>query len=177
MRSKHQTMVAIAMKRIALMASLALALGTAGAAGAAKPESEAAVVARLYKDFAWQAIASQPDLFGQDVTHQPKATLERYFSPTLAALLVQNAACEVKSQEICNLESDILFDSQDPSITDLEVKKLASGKVSVAFTDPVSNKRTRIAFHLSQVAGKWRIADINYGNDRPSLLKTLRQIP
>lgn len=177
MRSKQQPSLAIPIKRIAMLASLALALGTAGAAVAAKPESEAAVVARLYKDYAWQAIAGPSNLFGKVLTHQPGATLERYFSPTLAALLVRDAACQVKSQGICNLGADILFDSQDPSVIDLEVQKLASGKVSVAFTDPVSNKHTRIAFHLSQVAGKWKIVDINYGNDRPSLLKTLRQIP
>lgn len=177
MRSKHQTMLAIAVKRIAMMASLALALGTAGAAAAAKPESEAAVVARLYKDFAWQAIAGQRHLFGKDVTEQPKATLERYFSPTLAALLVQDAACRVKSQEMCNLGFDILFASQDPSVTDLEVKKLASGKVSVTYNYSSSNEQTKIAFHLSQVAGKWRIADINYGNEGLSLLKILRQTP
>ncbi|HEX8612681.1 MAG TPA: DUF3828 domain-containing protein [Telluria sp.] len=172
-------MSSTAVNRIMTIASLALALGWASAAVAAKPESEAAVVARLYKDFAWQAIAGQPDLFGEDLAHQRKATLERYFSPTLAELLVRDAACQVKSQGICNLDFDILFDSQDPRVIDLEVHPVASGKVSVAFKNPATDEQTKIAFHLSQVAGKWKIADIVYRKaGQPSLLKVLsRKIP
>jgi hypothetical protein len=167
-------MLSIAVSRIMMIASLALAFGWASAAVAAKPESEASVVARLYKDFAWQAIASQSDLFGEDLAHQRKATLERYFSPALAELLVRDAACQVKSQGICNLDFDLLFDSQDPRVTDLDVETVALGKVSVAFKDPVRDEQKRIAFHLSRVAGKWKIVDIIYGKDgQPSLLEVL----
>ncbi|UOD32094.1 DUF3828 domain-containing protein [Massilia violaceinigra] len=167
-------MLSIAANRIMMMASLALLLGWSSAAMAAKPESEASVVARLYKDFAWQAIASQSDLFGENLAHQPRTTLERYFSPTLAALLVRDAACQVRSQGVCHLEGDLLFDSQDPRVIDLDVQTVASGRVSVAFKDPVTDEQKRIAFHLSQVGGKWKIADISYGNERQrSLLKVL----
>ena len=167
-------MLSTAANRIIVIASLALGLGCASAAVAAKPESEAFVVARLYKDFAWQAIASQPNLFGEGLAHQRKATLEKYFSPALAELLVRDAACQVKSQGICNLDFDLLFDSQDPRVTDLNVETVTSGKVSVAFKDPVTDEQKRIAFHLSQVAGKWKIADIVYGKDgQLSLLKVL----
>ena len=123
-------MLSIAAKRIMMMASLALVLGWTGAAVAAKPESEASVVARLYKDFAWQGI--------------------------------------------CHLDVDLLFDSQDPRVIDLDVQTVASGKVSVAFKDPVTDEQKRIAFHLTHVGGKWKIADIRYGNEgQPSLLKVL----
>lgn len=167
-------MLSIAVNRIMMMASLALVLGSTGAAVAAKPESEASVVAGLYKDFAWQAIASQGELFGRTLAHQPRTTLERYFSPTLAALLVRDAACQLRSQGICHLDADLLFDSQDPRVIDLDVRTVAPGRVSVAFKDPVTNQQKRIAFHLSQVGGKWKIADIRYGNEgQPSLLKVL----
>ncbi len=88
---------------------------------AAKADPETAVVAKLYEDFAWQAMTGQPDLFGQDVSHLNRRALEQYFAPALADLLLQNAACEVKYQGICNLDFDLLFASQDPLVSDLEI--------------------------------------------------------
>lgn len=167
-------MLSTAANRIIVMASIALALGWSSVAFAAKPKSEASVVVKLYKDFAWQAIASQADLFGGDLAHQRKASLEKYFTSALAELLVRDAACQVKSQGICNLDFDLLFDSQDPRVTDLEVETVASGKVTVTFKDPVSDEQKRIGFNLAQVSGKWRIADIIYAkNGQQSLLKVL----
>jgi hypothetical protein len=160
--------------RLVVIASFAMALGWTSTAVAGKAETEAAVVARLYKDFAWQAIASQPDLFGEDLAHQSKATLEKYFAPALAELLVQDAVCQARSQGICNLDFELLFDSQDPRVTDLDVETLAPGKVSVVFKDPINEEKTKIEFNLAQVAGKWKIADIIYRkNGEPSLKKVL----
>lgn len=156
------------------IASLALILGPTGTAVAAKSDTEATVIARLYKDFAWQAIASQPALFGNDLAHQSKADLEKYFVPALANLLVRDAACQVKTQGICNLDFELLFNSQDPRVTDLAVETLAPGKVAVAFKDPVTDEKTTIRFTLVQSAGKWKIADIIYGNKgEPSLKNVL----
>ena len=117
-------MSSIAVKRLALMLSVALTIGWSGPVLAAKTDNEAAVVTKLYKDFAWQAVASQADLFGDDLSHQRKETLEKYFSPALADLLVKDAACQTRSQGICNLDFDLLFDSQDPRVTDLNVTGL-----------------------------------------------------
>jgi hypothetical protein len=172
-------MLSTAAKGITTIAALVLALGWSAAAVAAKPESEASVVARLYRDFAWQAIASQADLFGEDLAHQRKAAFERYFSPRLAALLVRDAACQLKSQGICRLDFDLLFDAQDPRVIDLDVTPVASGKVAVTFKDPVTQQKTTIAFHLSQVGGKWKITDLLYEKEgQASLLNILsRSIP
>src|SRR6185312_15931239 len=82
-RRKNRVMSSIAAKRLGLIVSAVLAIGWSGTVLAAKVDNEAAVVAKLYKDFAWQAIASQ-DLFGDDLSHQNKSTLEKYFAPTLA---------------------------------------------------------------------------------------------
>src|SRR6059058_1438162 len=67
-----------------------LSIAWSGTALAARADNEAAVVAKLYKDFAWQAVASQADLFGDDLAHQGKAALEKYFAPALADLLVKD---------------------------------------------------------------------------------------
>lgn len=168
-------MSSIAAKRLRLIVSAVLAIGWSGTVLAAKMDNEAAVVAKLYKDFAWQAIASQ-DLFGDDLAHQNKSTLEKYFAPALADLLVKDAVCQVRSQGICNLDFDLLFDSQDPRVTDLDVTTTSPGRVSVVYKDPVDDKTTRIDFELARVAGRWRIMDVVYRRpDKVSLKQVLNQ--
>lgn len=172
-------MLSTAVDRFAVIASVALACAWNSMAVAAQTEASAVVVARLYKDFAWQAMATQRHLFGEDLAHQGKASLEKYFAPPLAELLVRDAACQVKAQGICNLDFDLLFDSQDPRVTDLDVQAVAPDKVSVAFKDPVSEEKTKIDFNLAHVAGKWRIVDISYGKNSGTSLKKIlsRKVP
>jgi hypothetical protein len=171
-------MSSTAAKRIAVSMLLAFACGWTNASLAAKEESAAGVVARLYKDFAWEAMTSQPKLFGEDLAHQDKATLLRYFTPTLAELLARDAACQAKVRGICNLDFTLLFYSQDPRVTDLDIRPQSLDLVEVAFKDPVSGERTRIAFRLARVDGKWRVADILYGQQGTSLKNVLsRRMP
>lgn len=156
-------MLSTAAKRFVVVIALTtLTLGGASTAAAAQADTQAGVVAKLYKDFAWQAIAGQQDLFGEDIGHQSRSTLEKYFAPALADLLVKDVACQVKSQGICNLDVDLLFDSQDPRVTDLEIATIAPGRVAVVFKDPTNEETTKIEFKVVQVAGTWKIADIIY---------------
>jgi hypothetical protein len=172
-------MLSTALKRIVLVSSLALATGWPGAVLGARADAGAAVVAQLYKDFAWQALVSDRALFGEGLPRQSKAVLERYFDPALVTLLVGDAECQIKVQGICNLDFDLLFASQDPRVVDLEVVQLAPGKVAVAFADPVNQKKTRLAFKLLLVGGKWKVADITYRNRAESSLKKIlmKKIP
>jgi hypothetical protein len=169
-------MSSIAAKRLGLIVSAALALGWSGTVLAAKMDNEAVVVAKLYKDFAWQAVASQEDLFGDDLSHQNKSTLEKYFAPALADLLVKDAACRKRLQDICNLDFDLLFDSQDPRVTDLDVSTTSPGKVSVVYKDPVDGKATRIDFDVARVAGSWKITDIVYRRPEKVSLKRVLSV-
>jgi hypothetical protein len=127
----------------------------------------------------WHAVASQRDLFGEDLAHQSKAVLETYFAPTLAGLLVKDAACQMRVQGICNLDFDPLFDSQDPRVTDLEVARASPGTVSVVYKDAVDGKTTRIDFEVARVAGKWKITDVVYRRPENTSLKQVlsRKIP
>jgi len=172
-------MLSTAIKRLGIAVSVSMAIGWAGAALAATAEKETVVVAKLYKDFAWQAMASQADLFGEDLAHQQKATLEKYFAPALAELLIKDAACQIKHQGICNLDFDLLFGSQDPRVTDLDITALSPGRVSVVFKDPVEDKKTRIDFEVTQVAGVSKIMDVIYRNPEKVSLKSVlsRKIP
>lgn len=166
-------MLSTAANRVVVTVLALFALAWGDAVAAAKAETEAGVVAKLYKDFAWQAIAAQTDLFGDVLANQSRPTLEKYFTPALADLLVKDAACQVKHKGICNLEVDPLFDSQDPRVTDLEVATIAPGRVAVTFKDPTNDEATKIEFVVAQIAGKWKIADIIYKRDRWSLKKVL----
>lgn len=166
-------MSSIAVKRLVLIGVAAAAAGWCNAAPAVRTDGEAAVVAKLYKDFAWQALASQADLFGDDLSHQSKGTLEKYFAPELADLLVKDAACQARYQGICNLDFDLLFDSQDPRVTDLDVETTSPGHVSVVYKDPVDDKKTRIDFDMARVAGIWKIRDVIYRSPDKASLKML----
>jgi hypothetical protein len=172
-------MLSTVANRSVVIVALGLSLLCAAGAGAAQTESEAEVVARLYKDYAWQAFSTQSDLFGEGLGGESKATLQKYLTPDLAKLLVEDTACEIRTRELCNLDFDLLFDSQDPRITDLEVARLSPGNVRVQFKDPVTDKTTRIEYKLVMVSGKWRITDIIYSaHPQPSLKKVLsRPLP
>jgi hypothetical protein len=163
-------MWSIVVKRLGTLALVAVVVGWTDSAVAAKTNPEAAVVAKLYKDFAWQAMAGQPDLFGADISHLDKRALEKYFAPRLADLLVKDAACAIKYQGICNLDFDLLFDSQDPRVTDLEITAVAPGKVLVVFTDPVEQKKTQIDFKVERIGGIPKITDIIYHEPAASSL-------
>lgn len=164
----------IAVKRLRVIAFTAIAIGSANTATAAN--SEALVVTRLYKDYAWQAMASQTPLFGEDIAHQNKAVLGKYFSPALTDLLLKDSACQLAYQGICKLDFDVLFNSQDPRVTDLDVTKTSPGNVTVSFKDPVDGHETRIDYVVVQIAGQWKIADVYYWNpDKASLKQLLSQ--
>jgi hypothetical protein len=172
-------MLSTAAKRFIMMTLAALTIGWASPAVAAKADTEAAVVARLNRDFAWQVIGGKPDLFGGDIVDQGRSTLNKYFAPSLADLLVKDKPCPMKSQGICNFEVDLLFDSQDSRVTDLGVATLAPGSVAVVFKDPTNDEATKIEFLIVRVAGKLKIADIVYSKRGGWSLKKLlsRKIP
>jgi hypothetical protein len=164
-------------KRFIVITALALPLCCPSTACAAQAEPEAKVVAKLYRDYAWQAIATQPDLFGEGLAGESRTRLENYFAPELAHLLVEDSACQLRTREMCNLDFDLLFDSQDPRVADLSVETIERGKVRVQFNDPVTDKKTRIEFKLAMVSGEWRIADIIYIEHPQQSLKAVLSRP
>jgi hypothetical protein len=165
-------MSSIVAKRLALIAALSLCFN-AEAVEAHQAGPEAKVVADLYKNYAWQAMATQPDLFGEGLAGARKAELERYFSPEMARLLVADSACQVRTGGICNLDFDLLFDAQDPRVTDLAVERIAAGRVRVQFKDPATSKLTVIEFRLAEQRNQWRIADVIYAKHSPQSLKAV----
>lgn len=154
--------------------AIAAVIFFAAPAVAAPAGAATEVVARLYKDFGWQAFATN-EVFGEGLEHQGKEALMRYFSPELAELLVKDRACQRREQGICRLDFDILFDSQDPVVTDLDVKPGSAGKVRVSFKNPVNGQTTNIEFVVARSAGKLKIVDVLYGAEADRSLKRLLQ--
>lgn len=137
------------------------------------------VVAKLYKDFAWEALGSSDATFGAPLSEQPLAVLDKYFDGALASLLVDDAACVQRSQgDECNLGFNLMFASQDPSASDLEIEPLGSDRVAVSFTYPSNGEKIRLEYVTVQTHPGWRIKDVVYHNQNDeSLVRMLSHKP
>ena len=165
------------MLRTVLKHALTSGLLAVAAVGHAAPvqHQEADVVVRLYKDFGWQAIVGSQGAFGPGIEAQSKPILQRYFAPSLVSLLLKEADCNRKTKEVCKLDFDPLFASQDPGASGLTVKGGAPGKVSVEFEYPSSRERIKIEYSMAKIGGRYRIANISYPTlEKASLLKILK---
>ncbi len=154
---------------------LAMAL-IAGSAGAAPPQDIRAPVIALYKMFAWEALSSD-ETFGNGVTGQSAAQLAEFFDPSLTSLLVRDRACQTKRREMCKLDFDILFDAQDPRVTDLTIVAVKYGEVVVMFKDPVTEIATHIRYVVRRGSRGWRITDVVYEGEKRHSLRTMLSQP
>lgn len=134
-----------------------------------KPED---VVAWLYRDFAWEAVMDM-HWEGASLIEQPREVLGRYFSAELVSLILKDRACTQKTHEICRLDFDPIFASQDPGAAELKISPADnSGIVHVQFLYPSNHEQVKLAFKVVKTASGWRINDIVY-KDSLSLLRLL----
>ena len=158
-----------------LAAALCLLLVPAAAnAGDASPGVD--IVAKLYHDYAWEAVLSEPDDAYVPLVHEPRATLERYFDPVLADLIAKDAECAARTQEICRLDFSPLWASQDPGAIGLDVT--ASNEptiVIVRFDYPGEPASIELKYTVAEGPSGWRITNIA-GADW-NLLEILRDAP
>lgn len=80
------------------------------------------IVTQLYKNFAWEAFLDNDHLDDYLYNQKPKV-LERYFTKELAELIRKDSECASK-HGICRLDFNMLFSSQDPSVTDMTIKRV-----------------------------------------------------
>ena len=119
-----------------------------------------AIVLQLYRDFAWEAVISQPEDKG--FIDQPRATLERYFDSRLADLILKDRECAARTKEICKLDFLPLWDSQDPGASDMKITSSKGNTVIVEFRYPGDGSQIKIIYQTTNVSGHWRISDIRY---------------
>ncbi len=103
-------------------------------------------------------------------------TLQKYFEPSLIALLDKDAAEANKKGEVPKLDGDPLIDAQDWDITDVKSAIVDAGKDKAVATVTFRNfkQAKTVKLDLVKVGGAWKIYDIHYG-DGGTLRKLLTE--
>jgi hypothetical protein len=130
----------------------------------ARPGPSSDVVYRLYKDYAWEALFEDSGkIAGKPLLLQPRQVLARYFDATLVRLLLKEQACLARHVgEVCNLDFNPIFASQDPGATGLKIASSTQAQVEVQFTYPSDRSTVRLVYRMVQTRSGWRIQDIRY---------------
>jgi hypothetical protein len=127
-----------------------------------KPPAAVELVARLYKEFAWETVIEEPLNAGPGFTGQPARVLAKYLDPELVSLLVKDRMCAAKAG-LCKLDFLPLWDAQDVGATELKVLATADPKIVVVqFKYPSANEQRKLRFEMRQTAAGLRIHDIKY---------------
>lgn len=143
-------------------------------------EDSSSVVYSLYKDYGWVALFSSPSdaekFVGHPITEQPINTLEKYFDTELSMLLLKDEECNAKvSGELCLLEFDPLYGSQDTAAYNLKIVKINETQIRVQYVEPSNHKTITLNFFMIKRGNGWRISDIQYpSNGNVSLRKLLQ---
>jgi len=163
------------MRAIATLVSVFVVTSTA-AAQPALTGSAASAVAKLYQDFAAEAVIESQDFTILDLFSRPKASLARYLDDALVALVLADRECSTRKQEVCNLDFAPIWDSQDMVGTTV---KITPGKdpsrVQVELRFPPKEVR-RLTYVMAKTPAGWRVHDIEYGSHE-SLVKMLKAKP
>lgn len=135
------------------------------------------LVAASYKEYAWTVV------FGVDNTsrsftslsQESLVKLKRIFTDELALAVFNDAQCTRKTKEICALDFDILFDSQDPDVRDLTIQSKTAQSVEVCFIEQNASRRC-LELVGASANGKSgvRIYDIKYDKAGRTLRTTLK---
>ena len=158
------------MQRLVVFVLVALSLATGSALARSRPQtppSATAVVADLYREFAWSALfAPDPALRGprwEVVSQQPGKILGRYFEPGLVRLLLQDRACAVRTHGVCNLDFDPIFGVQDSAgASDLSIVGVSEDRVAVSIRYPSLPEPMKLSYMVKHAPTGWRIFDIAY---------------
>ena len=138
------------------------------------------VVSDLYGRYAWVAVFStKPPPDAVPLAQASRNELGSIFVPELAQAIWDDAQCAQRRHEICTVDFDLLFDSQDPSASDLTVQADERGTTVLAcFKDGVGVRRC-LTFVGAGVGGSTKVADIVYPDQRSlrALLRVAKKAP
>lgn len=142
-------------------ASALVAITSNVAAQSVKAPSGVDVVARLYRDFAWEAVVEAPNWNGHELVRQPRAVLAQYFDDTLVRLWLADRACEARTHGVCTIDFMPIWDSQDPSGSFVSITPTRdSALVHVELRRPYDKDARTLNYRLVKTAVGWRIHDI-----------------
>jgi hypothetical protein len=158
-----------------LIGTLVLASASAASAQPA-PASPAAVtaVAKIYQDFAAEAVIDSADLSIVGLFSRSKTAMARYLDDSLVTLVMADRACSERTQDVCNLDFDPIWDAQD--MVGITVK-IDEGKdparVAVELHTPDKTVR-HLTYVMAKTAAGWRVKDIQY-DSHESLVALLKR--
>lgn len=135
-------------------------------------------VVKLYRDYAWVVLIDDPGLQGLSTRSQKE--LSKYFTPSLASLLEKDRKCVEETREICSLDFDPIYDSQDPDgAHQLRVEPMnVDHVVRVTFSPRGSSPEiTELKFKMVDTSSGWRIDDIVYRGHESLRALLTRQKP
>ena len=157
--------------------TVAIVVGLLGVASfvSAQPAASTALgaVARIYQDFAAEAVIDTPELSVQDLFGRPKAAMARYLDDPLIALVLADRECSRRTQGVCALDFSPIWDAQDP--VGATVKMSAgkdAGRVLAEIHYP-QNVVRRLTYVMRRSAAGWRVHDIEY-DSHTSLVTMLK---
>ncbi|MCX5496090.1 DUF3828 domain-containing protein [Kaistia dalseonensis] len=140
-------------RRSVLTLLAAAPLATAPALAA---ETAGAFLAEIYSHYTGEG--------GMGVPLDNPATVERYFEPTLAKLINDDAAQAAEVDDLPELNGDPFVDAQDWDLANLKATTDASGPDSASGHVTFDNMGEAKAIDIDMVrtAKGWRIADIHW---------------
>lgn len=155
---------------------LATVLATwAGHASAATQDEQVATVRALYARYA--AEAAIDDTAPPTLATAPPAVLRQHLTEALTRLWLRDRDCVKRTQEICRIDFAVLWDSQDPTGTRVNLAWDAAQARVTATLRRVDGSTRVLAYSLARETSGWRIDDIDFGPGRPSLRQLLSAAP
>lgn len=141
-------------------------------------DEKKSLVYQLYKDFGWSAIfdvsVETESYLGKPIEEQSPNILSKYFSPELVKLFLKEAECkQFRKGELCNLEFDAIFASQDPAAMELSISSSESNVIIVQFLYPSNLAKINLKYQLKRIGNQWRISDIVYLGEPSVSLKEI----
>jgi len=150
------------MNALRLSTIAVVVFGTNLTAQNAKPSPGLDIVARLYRDYAWEAVVENPVWHGHELLDQPRGVLSRYFDDGLVRLWLADRACEARTHEICRIDFVPMWDSQDPSGSFVDITPTDdSTLVQVELHHPFHPEPRHLNYRMVKTTSGWRIHDIS----------------
>jgi len=151
--------------------SLVLGAVSIGAAGDALPADDGSA-ARLVKGI----YAAYRGKDAKGLSLDKPTALQRYFDPSLAALIVEDRRDAARRNEAPKLDGDPFVDAQDWAIPGFDIAVAESGPSQATATVKFVNQGepTTVILDLVAVNAAWRISDIAWSRDgKPETLRGL----
>lgn len=133
------------------------------------------LVASTYKEYAWTIVFAPAQASSSAVllTQERLAKLKQIFADDLALAIVNDAQCVNRTGEVCSLDFDILFDSQDSDARELLIRPKSNYRVEACFVDQ-TQKQKCIEFVGSADKNGMRVYDILYDQTGRSIRTILK---